>query len=67
MEKKKEKVCRACGSPFLHIKGTNIIACSNPSCDGKEYYIDEQGNKKYRYLSTYFLMDSKPLKGGVKL
>lgn len=67
MEKKKEKVCKACGSPFLHIKGTNIIACSNPACDGKEYYIDEQGNKKSRCLSTYFLMDSKPLKGGVKL
>lgn len=67
MEKKKEQVCRACGSPFLHIKGTNIVSCSNPNCDGREYYTDENGNRKFRYIRTYFIMNSKPLSGEIKL
>ena len=65
MKEKKENKCRACGSPFVRIKGTNIITCSNEKCDGKQWYTDGQGNKKYKYVGTYFLMDSSPLKGGI--
>lgn len=67
MKEKKEAKCKACGSPFVHIKGTNVIACSNPTCDGKQWYSDEHGNKKFKYVNTYFIMDSKPLSGEVKL
>lgn len=67
MNEKKEKKCKACGSAFVHIKGTNVIACSNPKCDGKMYYTDKDGNKKYKYINTYFVMDSKPLTSEVKL
>ena len=57
----KDKKCKACGSPFVHVKGTNIIACSNPDCDGKVTFTDRDGNKKFKYINTYFIMDSKPL------
>jgi ssDNA-binding Zn-finger/Zn-ribbon topoisomerase 1 len=66
MREKKEQKCRACGQPFVHIRGTNIISCSNPQCDGKQWFTDENGNKKFKYVGTYFLKDSTPLTGGVK-
>ena len=50
---KKETLCRACGSPFVHIKGTNVMVCSNVNCDGK--VKDQDG--KVKHLGTYFLMD----------
>lgn len=62
-----KKVCKACGAPFNRIKGTNVIACSNPKCDGKMYFTDKDGNKKYKYINTYFVMDTKPLTGEVKI
>lgn len=67
MKEKKEQKCKACGFPFLRIKGTNVIACSNPDCDGKMYYTDKDGNKKYKYINTYFIMDSQPLSTEVGL
>lgn len=67
MKEKKENKCKACGFPFVRIKGTNIIACSNPECDGKVWFTDENGNKKYKYINTYFVMDTKPLTTEIKL
>lgn len=64
---KKDNKCRACGSPFTRIQGTNVIACSNPDCDGKVWFKDEQGNRKYKYVNTYFIMDSQPLTSEVKI
>lgn len=64
---KEKKECKACGFPFTRIKGTNVIACSNPNCDGKMYYTDKDGSKKYKYINTYFVMDSKPLTSEVRL
>lgn len=66
MKEKKENKCRACGSPFVRINGTNVVACSNVKCDGKQWFTDEKGNKKFKYVGTYFLMDSTPLTGGVE-
>jgi hypothetical protein len=51
MSEKKQTLCRACGSPFVHIKGTNVFVCSNVNCDGK--VKDKDG--KVRQGNTYFL------------
>lgn len=51
MSDKKQTLCRACGSPFIHIADTNVFVCSNVNCDGK--IRDKDG--KVRQGNTYFL------------
>lgn len=46
----KEFKCRVCGSPMIHIPGTNVIKCTGTS-------TDEEGKEKQ--CKNFILLNSK--------
>lgn len=52
-------MCRGCGQPMEWVKGTNIMACTNPTCKGIKFTRknEETGEEKVWYETSIDVLD----------
>ena len=52
--------CRACGSPMVWVRGTNVMACTNESCRGVKVTRssrDDDSESKTFYENSFDVLD----------
>ena len=58
----KKRTCSACGQPMTLVKGTSVMVCTNPKCNGiKNVSKDSEGNEIVNYRPSFCLLDGKAI------
>ena len=67
LRKQREKIvgiCPICKRPMGYITGTNIVACINPKCKGKEYKVPaKDGTEITKSIPIFRLLSSNMAQG----
>lgn len=71
LESQREKflgTCPHCGEPLKYVYGTNVLACNNKDCKGREIVItDETGEQTVVYRPYYKMLSDKGLTIGTTI
>ena len=62
LQKQREKfarICPVCKQPMVYIPGTNVFACKNEKCRGRERTVKTDDGEKKISSSVYYTLDEE--------
>lgn len=65
LQKQREKfgrICPVCKQPMAYISGTNVLACKNENCNGRERTIKTEDGEKKVYSPVFHTLDENGFK-----
>jgi hypothetical protein len=58
----KKRTCSVCEQPMTLVKGTSVMICVNPKCNGiKNVSKDSEGNEIVNHRPSFCLLDGKAI------